>query len=376
MNETIMTSDAQFSGEDERWIAVTRRDAAADGAFFYSVRTTGVYCRPSCASRLARRDNVRFHSTREDAERAGFRPCKRCRPDSASPAAERGALVARACRLLDDAAEAPDLTTLAAAVGLSPHHFHRLFKAETGVTPKAYASARRAERVREELPGAGSVTRAIYASGFNSSGRFYAGARALLGMKPGEFLRGGEGLVIQFALGSCSLGRVLVGATGEGVCAISLGDDSQTLQDELAARFPRATLSPAEHDFEDVVARVTALIDEPRRGLELPLDVRGTAFQHRVWQALRAIPPGKTASYTELARAIGAPEAVRAVANACAANAHAVAIPCHRAVRSDGSLSGYRWGEQRKRALLEREAELEPAQPGARQGTSASDGAP
>jgi AraC family transcriptional regulator, regulatory protein of adaptative response / methylated-DNA-[protein]-cysteine methyltransferase len=392
MNDTSTTPDTRFPGEDERWTAVTQRDAAADGAFFYSVRTTGVYCRPSCASRLARRENVRFHASCADAERAGFRPCKRCRPDRPSPSGERSALVARACRLIDEADPAPDLATLAGSVGLSPHHFHRLFKAETGVTPKGYASARRAERVREQLPGAGSVTRAIYGAGFNSSGRFYAAAGDLLGMKPSEFQRGGAGTHIQFAARGCSLGQVLVGATERGVCAILLGDDVDALRSELSERFPRATLAAGGSDFEDIVARVTALIDEPGRGLELPLDVRGTAFQHRVWQALRAIPAGATASYSELAQAIGAPKAVRAVASACAANAHAVAIPCHRALRSDGELSGYRWGVERKRALLEREAAERPhdrgkmqrprtqarsaSQAGTRQGTSASGGGP
>jgi AraC family transcriptional regulator, regulatory protein of adaptative response / methylated-DNA-[protein]-cysteine methyltransferase len=368
MNDTSMTAGLGFDGDEQRWNAVTRREAAADGAFLYSVRTTGVYCRPSCASRLARRENVRFHASAADAERAGFRPCKRCRPDRPAAASERSALITRACRLIDEADSAPDLKTLAGTLGLSPHHFHRLFKAETGVTPKAYASARRAERLRTELPGGASVTRVIYASGFNSSGRFYESARALLGMKPSEFMHGGAGTQIWFASARCSLGEALVGATEQGVCAILLGDDAEALEHDLRQRFPRATFVSGDAGFNEVVSQVLALIDEPGRGLELPLDVRGTAFQHRVWQALRTIPAGETASYAALARTIGSPAAVRAVASACAANPLAVAIPCHRAVRSDGALSGYRWGIERKRALLTREA----ARRGAPQGQSAT----
>jgi AraC family transcriptional regulator, regulatory protein of adaptative response / methylated-DNA-[protein]-cysteine methyltransferase len=350
------TTRASFASDDERWEAVVGRDRAADGAFCYSVRTTGVYCRPSCAARLARRENVAFHATCAEAERAGFRPCKRCRPNE-SPLAERqAAAVASACRAIEQAEEMPSLDDLARTAGMSRFHFHRVFKSLTGVTPKAYADAHRARRVRDELALASTVTEAIYGAGFNSNGRFYGSASDVLGMTPTDFRAGGRGLSIRFAVGECWLGSILVAATGKGVCAIALGDDPQTLLHELHDRFPHARLIGGDEGFEGLVAKVVGFVTEPARGLDLPLEVRGTAFQQRVWQALREIPFGATASYAEIARRIGRPKAVRAVAQACASNALAVAIPCHRVVRLDGSLSGYRWGIERKRALLDREA--------------------
>jgi AraC family transcriptional regulator, regulatory protein of adaptative response / methylated-DNA-[protein]-cysteine methyltransferase len=282
MTDTLLT-------DEHRWTALVARDAAADGTFYYSVRTTGVYCRPSCASRRPRRENVAFHATTVEAERAGFRPCR---------------------------------------------------------------------RVRERLATGSStatVTDAIYEAGFNSNGRFYATSSATLGMTPTDFRAGGRGTAIRFGVGECTLGSVLVAATDAGVCAIFLGDDPDALVHELEDRFPTASLTGGDARFEAWMSAVVALVDDPRVGLDLPLDVRGTAFQQRVWQALRAIPVGSTASYSEIAAAIGAPKAVRAVAAACAANALAVAIPCHRVVRTDGSLSGYRWGVERKRLLLDRE---------------------
>ena len=345
-----------FDTDDERWDAVVHRDPRADGAFYYSVRTTGVYCRPSCAARLARRDNVRFHSTCSDAERAGFRPCRRCRPNEAPLAERQAAAVERACRLIEGALSQPALDELASAVGMSRFHFHRVFKALTGVTPKAYADAHRRNRVRAELPRRATVTDAIYEAGFSGSGRFYEGAAKTLGMKPRDYRAGGAGVTIRFAVGECSLGSILVAATERGVCAILLGDDPDALIAQLQQRFPAARLLGGDAAFETLVARVVGFVEAPRLGLELPLDMRGTAFQQRVWHALRKIPPGETLSYAELARRIGAPRAVRAVAGACAANPLAVAIPCHRVVRRDGGLAGYRWGVERKRALLEREA--------------------
>ena len=346
----------RLAHDDERWQAVVDRDRSAAGRFFYSVATTGVYCRPGCAARRPRRENVRFHATREEAERAGFRPCRRCRPHEPSLAERRTEAVAAACRLIDAAAEPPSLDALAGAAGLSRFHFHRVFKAATGVTPRAYAAARRAERVREGLRRAGTVTDAVYDAGFHSSGRFYAAASGLLGMAPARFRRGGAAETIRFAVGDCSLGAILVAATGKGVCAILLGDEPEALVHELEDRFPGADLVGADPAFEATVARVVGFVEAPAQGLDLPLDVRGTAFQQRVWQALRSIPAGATASYGEIAEHIGAPKAVRAVASACAANPAAVAIPCHRVVRRDGALSGYRWGVERKRVLLEREA--------------------
>ncbi len=345
-----------FGSDEERWEAVKRRDPEADGAFVFSVATTGVYCRPSCPSRRARRENVAFHASCADAERAGFRPCKRCRPDASTAALRRTDAVVRACRLLEAAVEEPTLAELARAVGLSPYYFHRLFKATMGVTPKAYANACRARRARHELAGDDTVTTAIYAAGYNSSARFYAESPARLGMTPTRLRDGGVGTTIRFALGECSLGAILVAATTKGVCAIELGDDADVLLRAFERRFPKACLIGADAAFEQLVARVVGLIERPQCGVDLPLDIRGTAFQQRVWQALRAIGPGTTASYAEIARRIGQPTAVRAVAGACAANPVAVAIPCHRVVRTDGALSGYRWGVARKRILLEREA--------------------
>jgi AraC family transcriptional regulator of adaptative response/methylated-DNA-[protein]-cysteine methyltransferase len=352
------TRTADLADEAAQWAAVTRRDPQADGRFFYSVRTTGVYCRPSCPSRQARREHVRFHTTSADAERAGFRACKRCRPNEPALAAQRASAVARACRLIERADATPPLDALAAAAGLSRFHFHRVFKSVTGVTPKAYAAAHRARRVRHELTHQATVTDAIYGAGFNSNGRFYAVAPGVLGMTPTRFRAGGAGESIHFAVGECSLGSVLVAATGKGVCAIMLGDEPDALVRNLQDRFPKARLVGGDAGFERLVAKVVGLVEAPGVAIELPLDVRGTAFQQRVWQALRKIPAGSTASYAEIARRIGKPKAVRAVAHACGANAVAIAIPCHRVVRNDGGLSGYRWGVERKRALLEREAAI------------------
>jgi AraC family transcriptional regulator, regulatory protein of adaptative response / methylated-DNA-[protein]-cysteine methyltransferase len=349
-------TEAGFPAEmDPRWASVVARDRSADGRFYYSVRTTGVYCRPSCAARLANPRNVRFHLTCAEAERAGFRPCKRCRPDRPSLAEQHAAKVADSCRLIEGADEAPSLADLAAAAGLSPYHFHRVFKAVTGVTPKDYAAAHRAKRVRNELERSNTVTEAIYGAGFNSNSRFYEKSDAMLGMTPRAWRAGGANAEIRFAIGECSLGSILVARSAKGVCAILLGNDPESLLRDLQDRFPRAELVGGDAGFEEVVAQVVGFVEAPGIGLDLPLDVRGTAFQRRVWQALRDIPAGSTASYAEIAERIGKPKAVRAVAAACAANALAVAIPCHRVVRTDGALSGYRWGVARKRALLETE---------------------
>jgi len=342
--------------DEDRWAAVVRRDAEADGVFLYAVRTTGVYCRPSCRARAPLRQNVAFFDSGQAAQAAGFRPCKRCMPEGLSRQQIQGRAVAEACRIIAQAEQPPSLQAVARAVGLSPHHLHRLFKAATGITPSAYAVACRVERVRDGLIREGSVTAAIYDAGYGSNGRFYATSDAVLGMSPSAFRAGGEGASIRFAIGQCSLGAILVAATQRGICAILIGDDPQALLRDLQDRFPRADLGGGDAGFEAWMAQVVGLVEAPTISLDLPLDIRGTAFQQRVWQALRAIPPGSTATYTQIAAALGAPKAVRAVAGACAANALAVAIPCHRVVRQDGSLSGYRWGVERKRALLDREA--------------------
>lgn len=338
---------------DPRWAVVCAR---GDGDFFYSVRTTGVYCRPSCAARPARPENVAFHATRAEAERAGFRACKRCKPEQAPLPERQAAVVAELCRLIETSDTPPTLTTLARHAGLSVFYTQRMFKAVTGVTPRAYAAGQRAARVRGELQTTATVTDAIYSAGYNSAARFYEQSGELLGMTPGTYRAGGTGLEIRFAVGECSLGSILVAATDRGVCAILLGDDPEALAHDLERRFPRATLIGADAAFEQIVARVVGMVEQPRRAATLPLDIRGTAFQQRVWRALTEIPAGMTCSYTELADTIGAPRAVRAVAQACAANALAVAIPCHRVVRNDGALAGYRWGVERKRELLAREA--------------------
>ena len=341
---------------DPRWAQVIARDRSADGQFWYSVATTGIYCRPSCPSRVANPKNVQLHDTLEEARATGFRPCKRCNPDGLSLDAENAALVAKACRLIENSEEEPGLNDLASAVERSPSHFHRLFKAATGLTPKDYADAYRATRVREGLMTSNSVTEAIYDAGFNSSGRFYEKSTEMLGMTPTQYRSGGVNEDIRFAVGECSLGTLLVASSKKGIAAILLGGDPDKLVRELQDRFPKARLIGADREYEALVARVVGFIEAPGQGLDLPLDIRGTAFQERVWQALRDIPPGETRSYAEIAERIGRPQAARAVAQACASNRLAVAIPCHRVVRTDGSLSGYRWGVERKRSLLEREA--------------------
>lgn len=344
------------SDADPRWAAVVARDRHADGTFVYSVKTTGVYCRPSCAARRPNPANVGFHQTPADAERAGFRPCRRCRPNEPKVEGAQAAKIAAVCRAIESADVAPSLASLARIAGLSPYHFHRVFKAATGVTPREYAAAHRAKRVREQLVRRNTtVTEAIYEAGYNSSGRFYSSVQQTLGMTATDYRSGGAKAHIRFAVGKCSLGSILVAQSEKGVCAILLGDDPDALVRELQDRFPRAELVGGDPAFERTVAAVVGFVEQPALGLDLPLDVRGTAFQQRVWQALRRVPAGTTVSYAELAHRIGAPSSTRAVAQACAANSIAVAIPCHRVVRTDGSLSGYRWGVERKRELLERE---------------------
>ncbi|OZI47379.1 bifunctional transcriptional regulator/O6-methylguanine-DNA methyltransferase [Bordetella genomosp. 5] len=340
---------------DPRWAAVVARDRSADGLFVYAVKTTGVYGRPSSAARLPRRENVEFFDSPAAAEAAGYRPSRHIAADQTQVGHQHAALVAQACRLIDASDEIPSLARLAQRAGMSPYHFHRVFKAVTGLTPKAYAAAQQARRVREQLADAGTVTDAIYASGFNSNSRFYASSKERLGMTPRAYKAGGANQEIRFAVAQCSLGALLVAASEAGICAIQLGDDPDALVRSLQDRFPRAALIGADAAFETVVARVVGLVEAPALGASLPLDVRGTAFQERVWQALREIPAGRTVTYADIARRIGAPGAVRAVAQACGANPVAVAIPCHRVVRTDGGLSGYRWGVARKLELLRRE---------------------
>lgn len=337
---------------DPRWPRVIARDRGADGHFWYSVVTTGVYCRPSCPSRAARPENVALHDTLADARATGFRPCRRCDPEGPSREVEDARIAAAACRRIEAGETPPSLAALAGAAGLSPGYFHRLFKRVTGLTPRGYADAHRADRVRTGLSEGATVTQAFHGAGFASSSRFYEQARGVLGMAPAIYRAGGAGEDLRVAIGQSSLGAILVASSVAGVAAILLGDDPGALIEDLQDRFPRARLIGGDDTYERLVAQVVGLVEAPALGLDLPLDLRGTAFQQRVWQALRAIPAGETLSYAEIAARIGAPRSVRAVAGACAANHIAIAIPCHRVVRSDGALSGYAWGVERKRRLL------------------------
>lgn len=341
--------------DDSAWQAVQTRDRQFDGAVYYAVKTTGIYCRPSCPARKPNRANVVFFGSPSAAERAGYRACRRCKPAEAAATPAWARRIEKACRLMEETDVPISLADLARAVDSSAHHFHRRFKAALGITPKAYAAALQNDRVRGALSRGASVTEALYEAGFSSSGRFYSGASDALGMAPTSFRKGGASEQLIFATMPCSLGNVLVAASTKGVCAILLGDSADGLARDLRALFPQAILSEADAAFAETAASVVALVDQPASQNAIALDIRGTAFQRRVWEALRKIPAGETRSYSELAAAIEAPGAVRAVAGACAANKLAVAIPCHRVLRRDGSLSGYRWGPARKRALLDKE---------------------
>ncbi len=362
--QQTMSKPNSFLTEAERWEAVLKGDPRADGAFLYAVKTTGIYCRPECSSRLPNQKNVTFFQTCAEAEQAGFRPCKRCQPNTVSPQQQQAEAIAQICQRIEQSvgsgapiAKQPiALQDMAKLAGLSPYHFHRLFKKIVGVTPKAYAVAHRAKRAREELQEEISVTQAMYNAGFETSSSFYDKSTRLLGMTPTEYKRGARGIAIQFAVKPVWLGWVLVAATTKGICTISLGDTAEALTTQLQRQFPHAQIQESDPIFEDWIEQVLAFIETPQRGFNLPMDIQGTAFQQRVWQVLQTIAPGSTASYSEIAQQIGNPKAVRAVARACASNQLAVVIPCHRVVGNDGSLKGYRWGSDRKRALLEREA--------------------
>jgi AraC family transcriptional regulator, regulatory protein of adaptative response / methylated-DNA-[protein]-cysteine methyltransferase len=337
------------------WRAVENRDAGADGSFLYGVRTTGVYCRPGCASRRPLRANTVFFETTEAAKAGGFRPCKRCRPTDDSAASRHLAAIEKACAVLRNSETMPSLAELAAAAAISRFHFHRVFKQITGTTPRDYARTHRLGQFGERLAAGQPVAEAIYASGFGSSSRAYEAAPVGLGMTPGARRRGGNGETIRFVTVSTPLGWALVAATERGICMTALGDDRNQLASALRQRFPAAEVIAEDGGLRQWADRIVRFITAPGENLDLPLDIRGTAFQARVWRALQKIPLGKTASYTEIAAALGQPKAVRAVAQACAANKLAMIVPCHRVIRSDGDLGGYRWGVERKRALLARE---------------------
>jgi AraC family transcriptional regulator of adaptative response/methylated-DNA-[protein]-cysteine methyltransferase len=335
------------------WQAVLDRDSQYDGCFYTGVRSTGIYCRPSCPARHPGREQVRFYPTREAAVQAGFRPCKRCKPDrEQTPQAE---LVERAIRLIEASDLPPTLETLGSALNASPFHLQRVFKAATGLTPRQYAAGLRAGRFKEQVREDTTVTSALYESGYGSSSRLYEESNQRLGMTPSAYRNGGKAMQIQTAIVDCPLGRMLVAATERGVCAVSLGKEDANLQAELRAEYPAAEIAPAADGLQSEVHALLDYLSGQQPRLDLPLDVQATAFQLRVWEELRRIPYGETRTYSQVAEAIGRPRAVRAVANACANNPAALVTPCHRVIRTDGSLGGYRWGLERKVSLLAEE---------------------
>jgi AraC family transcriptional regulator of adaptative response/methylated-DNA-[protein]-cysteine methyltransferase len=357
-DRTMTKAASPAAGPDARWESLRSRDTRSDDAFVYGVAATKIYCRPGCPSRLPRRENVRFFVSAEEAEKAGFQPCKRCRPDGLSIARRQAEAVAKACALIEASEEKPNFGEVARAAGMSRHHFHRVFKEKTGLTPGAYLGALRKRRALAGLGNGRTATEAAYEAGYSSSGRFYEHCAPTLGLKPKAFRKGGAGEVIRFAAGECSLGSILVAATERGICAIELGDAPEALVEGLQDRFRNADLIGGDAEFERIVARVVAFVDNPERAFDLPLHVRGTAFQEKIWRVLSEIPLGRTMTYAEVAAKAGCPDAVRAAASAIASNRLAVAIPCHRVVRAGGALCGYRWGVERKAKLLKREGAL------------------
>ena len=342
--------------DEDRWQAVAGRDARFDGDFVFAVASTGIYCRPSCPSRRPRRRNVSFYGVPEAAEHAGYRACLRCRPRDAATRDARIEAVRSVCRYIEEyGGGPPTLAALGAHVNLSPHHLQRSFKAVIGVTPRQYYDARRLDRLKGLLRDGDAVTGALYEAGYGSSSRLYEKAPAQLGMTPATYRRGGEGARIGYTIAASPLDRLLVGATARGVCALYLGGDDGALEAALGAEYPAADIARDDAGLGPWVDAVLAHLEGRAPDLDLPLDVRATAFQRQVWEALRAIPYGETRSYGEVARAIGRPTAARAVARACATNRVSVVVPCHRVVRGDGGLGGYRWGIERKKALLAKE---------------------
>jgi AraC family transcriptional regulator of adaptative response/methylated-DNA-[protein]-cysteine methyltransferase len=340
--------------ETAQWEAVLKRDARCDGRFVFAVRSTGVYCRPSCPARRPRREQVHFYAQPEQARQAGYRPCKRCHPDDALAPAE--ALVAQVCAYLDaHSDEKVTLAHLSRVTGWSPFHLQRMFKQAVGITPRQYAANRRLERLKASLKEGLPVTDALYQAGYASSGQMYASVPAQLGMTPGSYQRGGEGVQIQYALLQSPLGRLMVAYTERGVCMVALGEQDDLLIDALRAEYPQAAIRPAKQDVHSWVQQVQDYLSGGLHRMDVPVDVRGTPFQWRVWQALQQIPYGSTQTYNEVAAVLGAPGAARAVGHACATNPVALIIPCHRVIRSDGGLGGYRWGLARKERLLAQE---------------------
>jgi AraC family transcriptional regulator, regulatory protein of adaptative response / methylated-DNA-[protein]-cysteine methyltransferase len=361
---TTQLSQVQTQAHTQaRWQAVLQKDSTQDGKFFFAVKTTGIYCRPSCPSRTPLRPNVEFFATTEQAKQAGYRACKRCNPDGYSQREIQVQMILKACRLIEQSEQRMGLDQLAQKVGLSSYHFHRLFKQVTGVTPHDYHKARQVARVGSALREAGSVTDALYDAGFSSSSRFYEKTQSILGMKPTAFKKGGVGELIRYCIHTCALGLVLVAATERGICCIEFGDSADELSAKMHLLFPKAQLEPADKAFHGWLTKLLKHLDKKHKNsrdiLDLPLDVRGTAFQQQVWRALQDIPLGQTRSYAQVAQKVGRPKAVRAVASACANNKLAVAIPCHRVLHTGADPAqqpgAYRWGVERKKALLRSE---------------------
>lgn len=363
--QTLIVPENFTLTETQRWRAVVQRDRGAAGAFVYAVRSTGIYCRAGCPSRRPRRDQVRFFPVPAAAEREGFRPCKRCRPREAVRRHPQIDLVERACRMLDQPQERLTLPALGRRLGVSPAHLHRVFTRITGISPRSYSQAVRERQLRSELRRGRSVSRALYDAGFGSPSRVYEDRSRTLGMTPATYRAGGEGARIAWSTCDSPLGRLLVAATERGVCFVSLGATDSEVEAALRLQFPAAELSRTE-GLGLYLPAVARLLEGRLSDQELPLDIRATALQRQVWEELQKIPAGETISYAELARRVGRPSAVRAVANACARNNVALVIPCHRAVRNDGGLGGYRWGSERKRRLLELERGLIASAPPAR----------
>jgi AraC family transcriptional regulator of adaptative response/methylated-DNA-[protein]-cysteine methyltransferase len=358
-HEQVLTDELRMIDEETRWRAVEGRDASFNGIIFYGVRSTGVYCKPSCPSRRPRREQVVFFDTPAEAESAAFRPCRRCHPRVAEARDAQVVLVEKACRFIEAAAQGmPSLAELGAALGVSRYYLQRTFKKIVGVSPRQYAVAHRVNQFKAGIKKGDAVIDAMYDAGYGSSSRLYEQADAELGMTPASYSRGGVGMQIGYTVAACGLGRVLVAATGRGLCAVRLGDTDEELEAALRAEFPGAEIGKDEAALAGYVEMILRHLDGQQTALDLPLDVRATAFQRRVWEELRRIPYGSTRSYREVAEAIGQPTATRAVARACATNPVAIVTPCHRVVREDGSLSGYRWGVERKQKLLSEERRI------------------
>lgn len=350
-----MIAKKVYDSDEKRWYAIVHKEQAAEGSFYYGVKTTGVFCRPGCSSRLPNRENVEYFTSRKAAESAGYRPCKRCKPASNSKNEEIEQIIIRACKSIVQSNSPLKLKDLAETAGMSPYHFHRLFKMIVGITPKQYASKHQADRFRKCLKSSESITDAIYSAGFSSSSGAYAKKRDHLAMKPRDYRAGGAGVTIHYGLARCDLGWLIVATTRRGVCAIEFSDDPAALPQQVQNRFPQANLQEAGSGFVALIREVIEFIKSPHNSFNMPLDIQGTAFQQKVWNVLRQIKPGETLSYTDVAERIDNPKAVRAVATACASNKLAVVIPCHRVIAKDGTLSSYRWGAERKKRLLENE---------------------